>query len=60
MTPGPVLPDFPWDALVPHRRRAAAVAGGIVDLAVGTPVDATPPVARDALTAGITVRPLTS
>ena len=48
---GPALPDFPWDTLIPHRRRAEAVAGGLVDLSVGTPVDPTPPVARDALIA---------
>jgi len=43
------LPDFPWDSLVPHRERASAVPGGIVDLSVGTPVDPTPEVVRAAL-----------
>lgn len=33
------LPDFPWDTLAGAKRRAAAHAGGIVDLSVGTPVD---------------------
>lgn len=45
------LPDFPWDSLAEARRRASAHPGGIVDLSVGTPVDSTPPVARDALIA---------
>ncbi|MDH2429886.1 succinyldiaminopimelate transaminase [Sphaerisporangium sp. TRM90804] len=43
------LPDFPWDRLVPYKRRAAEHAGGIVDLSVGTPVDPVPAVAREAL-----------
>lgn len=43
------LPDFPWDSLAPHKERASAVAGGIVDLSVGTPVDPTPEVVRAAL-----------
>lgn len=45
------LPDFPWDSLVPYRRLAAQHPDGVVDLAVGTPVDPTPQVARDALSA---------
>jgi succinyldiaminopimelate transaminase len=45
------LPDFPWDALVPLGDRARAHAEGIVDLSVGTPVDPTPEVVRDALAA---------
>jgi succinyldiaminopimelate transaminase len=43
------LPDFPWDALVPHADRARAHPDGIVDLSVGSPVDATPAVVREAL-----------
>ena len=43
------LPDFPWDKLTAHAERARAHPGGIVDLSVGTPVDATPEVARRAL-----------
>jgi succinyldiaminopimelate transaminase len=46
-----VLPDFPWDLLAPHGRRAAAHPGGLVDLSIGTPVDPTPAVIRDALAA---------
>jgi succinyldiaminopimelate transaminase len=51
---GPVsgrLPDFPWDALVPYGDRARAHPGGVVDLSIGTPVDPTPAVARQALAA---------
>ena len=43
------LPDFPWDALVPMGDRARAHPDGIVDLSVGTPVDPTPAVVRQAL-----------
>lgn len=43
------LPDFPWDSLVPVAERARAHPGGLVDLSVGTPVDPTPPVVREAL-----------
>lgn len=45
------LPDFPWDALVPYGDRARAHPDGIIDLSVGSPVDATPAVIRDALAA---------
>lgn len=34
------LPDFPWDQLAPAGARARAHPGSIVDLSVGTPVDA--------------------
>jgi succinyldiaminopimelate transaminase len=43
------LPDFPWDHLVPFAERARMHPDGIVDLSVGTPVDATPEVAQAAL-----------
>ncbi|MGK2349205.1 succinyldiaminopimelate transaminase [Actinomyces sp. W5033] len=45
------LPDFPWDSLVPYRRRAAEHPEGTVDLSIGTPVDPTPALAREALAA---------
>jgi len=45
------LPDFPWDTLVPYAQQARAHERGIVDLSVGTPVDPTPAVVRDALVA---------
>ena len=43
------LPDFPWDTLAPARARASA--HGLIDLSIGTPVDPTPAVITDALTA---------
>ena len=45
------LPEFPWDRLAPYGEVARAHPGGIVDLSVGTPVDATPPVIQEALRA---------
>lgn len=48
---GSALPDFPWDSLTGAKARATAHPGGIVDLSVGTPVDPTPDVAREALIA---------
>jgi succinyldiaminopimelate transaminase len=45
------LPDFPWDSLAPFAARAREHAEGIVDLSVGSPVDATPAVVREALIA---------
>jgi succinyldiaminopimelate transaminase len=54
------LPDFPWDSLAPARERASAFSDpglegsagrGIVDLSVGTPVDPTPTVVQEALSA---------
>ncbi len=46
------LPDFPWDTLAGAKATASAHPGGIVDLSVGTPVDPTPQLGQDALTAG--------
>ncbi len=51
---GPVsarLPAFPWDLLAVHARRAGAHPGGIVDLSIGTPVDATPTLLQEGLAA---------
>ena len=45
------LPDFPWDALTPYGDVARRHPEGIVDLSVGSPVDPTPAVIREALTA---------
>ena len=45
------LPDFPWDSLVPFGDVARSHPHGIVDLSVGSPVDPTPEIIRDALTA---------
>lgn len=47
----PLLPDFPWDRLTGFAAQARAHPGGIVDLSVGTPVDPTPAVVREALAA---------
>ncbi|MEO7746801.1 MAG: aminotransferase class I/II-fold pyridoxal phosphate-dependent enzyme, partial [Actinomycetota bacterium] len=43
------LPDFPWDSLAAAGARARSHPGGIVDLSIGTPVDATPDVVQQAL-----------
>ncbi|GAA3881476.1 bifunctional succinyldiaminopimelate transaminase/glutamate-prephenate aminotransferase [Streptomyces lannensis] len=57
MSPIPVsavsdrLPAFPWDKLEPYKKTAAAHAGGIVDLSVGTPVDPVPELIQKALVA---------
>nr|NLD39923.1 succinyldiaminopimelate transaminase [Actinomycetales bacterium] len=48
---GSALPYFPWDSLSGAKARAAAHPGGIVDLSIGTPVDPTPALAREALAA---------
>ena len=45
------LPDVPWDTLGPYAALARAHPDGIVDLSVGTPVDPTPAVVREALAA---------
>ncbi|MDE0545711.1 succinyldiaminopimelate transaminase [Microbacterium sp. C7(2022)] len=43
------LADYPWDAVAPYAERARAHPGGIVDLSIGSPVDATPDVVSRAL-----------
>jgi succinyldiaminopimelate transaminase len=43
------LPDFPWDTLAAAKAAASSHPGGLVDLSVGTPVDATPQIGIDAL-----------
>lgn len=43
------LADYPWDAVVPFRERASQHPQGLVDLSIGSPVDATPDVIRHAL-----------
>lgn len=45
------LPDYPWDALAPYQRIAAAHPEGLVNLSIGTPVDPTPALIQDALKA---------
>ncbi|MEN2737228.1 succinyldiaminopimelate transaminase [Microbacterium sp. X-17] len=48
------LPDYPWDLMAPYAARAREAvpfgdASGIVDLSIGSPVDPTPALIRDAL-----------
>ncbi|WP_027588121.1 succinyldiaminopimelate transaminase [Acidipropionibacterium thoenii] len=45
------LPTFPWDTIAGAKARAAQHPDGLVDLSVGTPVDQTPQLARQALAA---------
>ncbi len=45
------LADYPWDAVAPLAARAAEHPGGLVDLSIGSPVDATPAVVTAALAA---------
>ena len=48
MALGP-LPDYPWDQMVPFAERARAHPLGLVDLSIGSPVDPTPALIREAL-----------
>ncbi|SMQ68254.1 succinyldiaminopimelate transaminase [Agreia sp. VKM Ac-1783] len=43
------LPDYPWDAMRPYAEIARRHSDGIVDLSIGSPVDATPRLVREAL-----------
>lgn len=43
------LPEYPWDAMAPFVAKAKAHPGGAIDLSIGSPVDPTPAVIRDAL-----------
>jgi len=45
------LPDYPWDQMAPFAATARAHPDGIVDLSIGSPVDPTPALIRDALAA---------
>ncbi|MFC6355017.1 succinyldiaminopimelate transaminase [Luethyella okanaganae] len=45
------IPEYPWDLMAPHAERARAHPDGIVDLSIGSPVDPTPPIIRQALAA---------
>lgn len=46
---GLALPDYPWDAIAPYVAKAAAHRGGAVNLSIGTPIDPTPELIRNAL-----------
>ncbi|WP_421084788.1 succinyldiaminopimelate transaminase [Rothia nasimurium] len=43
------LPDYPWDTMAPYRAIAEQHPDGVVNLSIGTPVDPTPSVIREAL-----------
>jgi succinyldiaminopimelate transaminase len=43
------LPDYPWDQMAPFADKARAHVDGIVDLSIGSPVDPTPALIRQAL-----------
>ncbi len=45
----PPLPDYPWDTVAPYAQRAREHEDGIVDLSIGSPIDETPAVIREAL-----------
>ncbi|TWP34560.1 succinyldiaminopimelate transaminase [Leekyejoonella antrihumi] len=45
------LPGFPWDSIADAKRLASEHPDGLIDLSVGTPVDPTPQVLQDALSA---------
>ncbi|WP_106814323.1 succinyldiaminopimelate transaminase [Microbacterium timonense] len=45
------LADYPWDVVAPYAAQARSHPDGIVDLSIGSPVDATPAVVADALRA---------
>lgn len=49
MSLGLTLPDYPWESLAPYAKAARSHPGGIVDMSIGTPVDDTPPLVRQAL-----------
>ena len=43
------LPEYPWDAMAPYVAKAKAHPSGAIDLSIGSPVDPTPEVIREAL-----------
>lgn len=45
------LPEYPWDKMAPFAIQARQHFDGIVDLSIGSPVDATPDVVQSALRA---------
>lgn len=45
------LPEYPWEAMAPYQAIAAKHPGGVVNLSIGTPVDPTPAVVQEALSA---------
>ncbi|MEJ3404708.1 succinyldiaminopimelate transaminase [Rathayibacter sp. YIM 133350] len=45
------LPDYPWESMAPYAEQARRHPGGAIDLSIGSPVDPTPALVRDALSA---------
>jgi succinyldiaminopimelate transaminase len=45
------LPEYPWEQLKPFAQKARQHSGGMVDLSIGSPVDPTPKIIQDALSA---------
>lgn len=43
------LDDYPWDKVAPFRDRASQHPDGLCDLSIGSPIDPTPRIVRDAL-----------
>ncbi|MFW0184724.1 succinyldiaminopimelate transaminase [Rothia sp. CCM 9418] len=43
------LPEYPWEQLAPYREIAEQYQGPLVNLSIGTPIDSTPSIVRDAL-----------
>ncbi len=43
------LPEYPWEAMAPYAKLASGHPDGAVNLSIGTPVDPTPAVVREAL-----------
>ena len=52
VTPGSLLPQFPWDSLTRAKATAAAHEEGMVNLSVGTPVDEVAQIIRQGLSEG--------
>ncbi|KAA9286840.1 succinyldiaminopimelate transaminase [Corynebacterium amycolatum] len=52
VTPGSLLPQFPWDSLTRAKATAAAHEEGMVNLSVGTPVDEVASIIRQGLSEG--------
>ncbi len=43
------LPEYPWEQLKPFAQKARLHSGGMVDLSIGSPVDPTPDIIKNAL-----------
>lgn len=52
VTPGSLLPQFPWDSLTRAKATVAAYEEGMVNLSVGTPVDEVASIIRQGLSEG--------